>query len=94
MKRSTSMIPTIVFYTDYSDCCIADALLSELKRWPLTLPQIGNIRVNGYRLLGSYWKNIQNLRKLGYKIDTIVTQKNGHTESVYILQNKNFNPVR
>ena len=57
MRITTSLIPELVFYTNYSDCTIRDALLYALQHAPnntLTLPEIGNIKVNGNRLLGSY----------------------------------------
>lgn len=91
MIRKQSIIPDFVFYIDFYDCTIADALLSELKRWELTLPMIGNIRVNWHRLLGSYGKNIQNLRRLWYKIETIIKHNEWHTETKYLLKNPNFN---
>jgi hypothetical protein len=49
MIVKTSLIPELVFFTEYSDCTIKDALLYELRNNPdnvLTLPRIGKIKVN------------------------------------------------
>jgi hypothetical protein len=92
MKRSTSF-PTIVCYTKYSDCQIKDALLAEMRYRGniITLPQIGNMLVNWFRLLGSYGKAFEKLRKMGYDIETVVSQKDKHTITKYVLKNPNFN---
>jgi hypothetical protein len=93
MKRSTSLIPTVVFYTKYIDCQIKDALLAEMRYRGnvITLPQIGNMLVNWFRLLGSYGKAFEKLRKMWYDIETVVSQKDKHTITKYVLKNPNFN---
>jgi hypothetical protein len=43
MKISTSMIPSVVWYVEYTDCTVYEALLQALKNAPdnlLTLPMI------------------------------------------------------
>lgn len=49
MKVTTSLIPELVWYKEYSACTIRDALLHALQYAPdntLTLPEIGNLKVN------------------------------------------------
>ena len=96
MKVTTSLIPELVFYTKYIDCTITEALLHAFQnsKWnTLSLPDIGNIKVNWNRLLGSYWKVIQNLRNEGYKIETKVYRnpKKKITVVTYQLLNPTFN---
>lgn len=98
MKVTTSLIPELVFYTKYSDCTITEALLHAFQnsKWnTLSLPDIGNIKVNWNRLLGSYWKNIQNLRRQGYDIETnIYHDTHKHiTRSSYTLKNPTHSPT-
>jgi len=57
MKISTSLLPELVWYKQYSDCTVEQALLQSFIDAPdnmLSLPDIGKIKVNGNRLLGSY----------------------------------------
>lgn len=88
------MIPSFIYYVDYSGCTIEEAILSEfINRWTLTLPDINRIRVNWNSLVGSYWSAIRNLRKKGYNIETNVyhdTHKH-ITRSSYTLKNPTHN---
>lgn len=98
MKVTTSLIPELVFYTKYSDCTITEALLHAFQnsKWnTLSLPDIGNIKVNWNRLLGSYWKNIQNLRRQGYDIEMVQyhNRYKNITEVTYTLKNPSFSPT-
>lgn len=93
MKKYTSMIPSLVFYVDYYDCNIEDAILNELiEKKTLTLPDINRIRVNWNSLVGSYWSAIRHLRKKGYNIETKVYHDiHKHiTKSSYTLLNPTF----
>ena len=93
MKISTS--PRFVIYTDYSECTIKQALLHALQTAEdnlLTLPQIGNIRVNWNRLLGSYWDSIRHLRKEWFQIETKTKLVDWVMCSTYRLINKEFSP--
>lgn len=95
MKRTTSIIPCPVWFVDYSDCTIIDALLSEFRlseNNTLTLPQLNRIRVNGNALVGSYWHAIMQLRKMWFHIKTEVYHdpKKKITRSKYILENPNY----
>lgn len=95
MKKYTSMIPSLVFYVDYSDCTIQEALLNELiEKKTLTLPEINRIRVNWNSLVWSYWKAIMSLRKKWYDIETTVFHDiHKHiTRSSYTLKNPTFSP--
>lgn len=97
MRITTSLIPDIVFYTKYTDCTIADALLHSFqnaKNNTLSLCDIGNIKVNWNRLIGSYWKNIQNLRRKGYDIEMVQyhNRYKNITEVTYTLKNPSFSP--
>lgn len=98
MRISTSYFPTLVWYTNYEWCKISEALLRAFIDAPdnlLTLPAIGNIKVNWNRLLGSYWSAIRDLRKQGYKITTITKHHKNHiTTSEYKLTNPLFNPTK
>ena len=72
MKISTSLFPELVFYRLYSDCTVEQALLQSFIDAPdnmLLLPDIGKIKVNWNRLLGSYWQAIMRLRRKGYNIE-------------------------
>lgn len=97
MKVTTSLIPELVFYTKYIDCTITEALLHAFQnsKWnTLSLPDIGNIKVNWNRLLGSYWDAIRNLRKQGYDIE-MISYHNPYkkiTCVTYTLKNPNFSP--
>lgn len=74
MKVTTSLIPTLVFYTCYEDCTISEAILHALKgakNNTLTLTDIGNMKVNWNRLLGSYSDAIRILRNQGYNIEMV-----------------------
>lgn len=93
MKISTS--PRFVIYTDYSDCTIKQALLHALKTAEnnmLTLPEIGSIRVNWNRLLGSYWDSIRHLRKEWFQIETKTKLVDWIMCSTYTLKNPTHNP--
>ncbi len=97
MKISQSLIPEVVFYKEFSDCTIQEALLYSLqhaKNQTLTLPEIWRIKVNWNKLLWSYWKAIERLRKEGYQIENVVYHdvKKHITRSTYILKNKDFSP--
>ena len=72
MRISTSLLPELVFYRCYSDCTIEQALLRSFIDAPdnmLSLPDIWKIKVNGNRLLWSYWKAIMTLRRKWYNIE-------------------------
>jgi hypothetical protein len=99
MKISTSVIPELVFYKNFSECTIKEALLyafQHAENNTITLSQIGSIKVNGNRLLWSYGKAIQNLRREGYKIDTLVYHDPHKkiTRSSYHIENPLYNPER
>ena len=94
MKISTS--PRFVIYTDYSDCTIKQALLHSLQNAEdnlLTLPEIGSIRVNWNRLLGSYWDSIRHLRKEWFQIETKTKLVDWIMCSTYTLKNPTHNPT-
>ena len=95
MKITTSLIPELVWYTHYEWCTIKDALLYELRNNPdnvLPLPRIGKIKVNWNKLLWSYWKAIETLKKEGYQIENVVYHdvKKHITRSIYILKNPTY----
>lgn len=96
MIKYTSIIPTFVFFVDFYNCTIEDAILNQLiEKKTLTLPDINRIRVNWNSLVGSYWSAIRNLRKKGYNIETNVyhdTHKH-ITRSSYRLLNPTHNPT-
>ena len=98
MKVTTSLIPTLVFYTCYEDCTISEAILHALKgakNNTLTLTDIGDMKVNWNRLLGSYSDAIRILRNQGYNIENKVSHdfKKNITKSLYTLKNKDFSPT-
>ena len=96
MKISTSMIPSVVWYVEYTDCTVYEALLQALKNAPdnlLTLPMIWDMKVNWNRLIWSYGKAIQILRDQWYNIKTTTKHfKNHVTTSEYKLLNPDFSP--
>ena len=99
MLIKTSLVPSLTWYTEYSGCSIKEALLYALQHAPnntLSLVDIGNIKVNWNRLLGSYWDAIRNLRREWFKIDTLVYHDPYRkiTKSSYHLSNPLYNPER
>jgi hypothetical protein len=57
MKISTSLIPEITLFTHFSECTITQAILysfQHAKNNTLSLVDIGKIKVNKNKLLGSY----------------------------------------
>jgi len=94
MKVTTSLIPEFVFYRNYSDCTIEQALLHAFftsENNTLTLPEINKIKVNWNSLVWSYWSAIRYLRKKGYNIVTTTKHLKNHiTISKYELKNPTF----
>lgn len=93
MIKYTSIIPSFVFFVDFYNCTIEDAILNQLiEKKTLTLPDINRIRVNWNSLVGSYWSAIRTLRKKWYNIETNVyhdTHKH-ITRSSYRLLNPTY----
>lgn len=95
MKISNSIIPSIVFYTSYTDCTIQQALLHALQHSKdniLRLDEVWNIKVNGSRIIGSYWKAFENLNKMWYRIKNTTKFINNRLHSWYHLENPTYNP--
>ena len=96
MIIKNSIIPTLVWYTDYEWVTIKQALLHALQTAEdnlLTLPEIGSIRVNWNRLLGSYWDSIRHLRKEWFQIETKTKLVDWIMCSTYTLKNPTHNPT-
>ena len=97
MKISTSLIPEITWFTHFSECTIREAILyrfQHAKNNTLSLVDIGKIKVNKNKLLGSYWSAIRELRNMGYRIETVTYHhpKKKVTCVTYKLDNPLFNP--
>ena len=94
MKISTS--PRFVVYTDYSECTIKEALLHALQTAEnnmLTLPQIGNIRVNWNRITWSYWHAKMLLNRQWFQIENKTKLVDWIMCSTYTLKNPTHNPT-
>lgn len=97
MRISTSLLPELVWYKCYTECTIEQALLRSFIDAPdniLSLPDIWKIKVNGNRLLWSYWHAIMTLRRKGYniKMKSYHHPKKKITCVTYELKNPTHNP--
>lgn len=95
MIIKNSIIPTLVWYTDYEWVTIKEALLHALQTAPnnkLTLPAIWCIRVNKNRILWSYWHAKMELVREWYDIENKMELVWWIMHSVYTLNNPHYNP--